>query len=135
MHYQKIARDINIARDEIQPANLRCVCLLLYRSRLIAIGLNKAKTHPLIKKLGYNMYRRRYPLHAELDAWMKAKKRKEDFDTMLIYRGYNADLPSCPCNECSKWIKWLSVEVCYTTERGVAVEYSQKLIGHIKIFE
>ncbi len=135
MHYQKIARELNAARDEITPSNLRCVCFLLYRNKLVTIGLNKAKTHPLIKKLGYDMYRRKYPLHAELDAWMKVKKNKSDFDTMLIYRGYNADLPSCPCTMCSKWIKNLTINVVYTTERGVAVEYSKRLIGHLKIFE
>lgn len=133
-HYRDIAFDLNQSRIEIQPASLRCVCFLLYRNKLVTIGLNTAKTHPMIMKLGYDMYRRRYPLHAELDAVMKAQKKKARFDTMLIYRGFNADLPSCPCNECSTWIRDLDVRVIYTTQIGIAVVYSQKLKGHIKEF-
>lgn len=131
LHYQHIAKAINETRD-INPSNLRCVCVLLNKHRLVAMGVNKHKTHPIIKTLGYNIYRRRYPLHAEVDAWLKTRKKKEKFDTMMVYRGADANLPSCPCDVCSKWIKKLKVKVVYTSVIGIAVAHSEKLVGHVK---
>lgn len=134
MRYKELAKDLNKDRNEINPGNLRCVCFLLHRDRLISIGLNSSKTHPLIKKFGYNMNKRRFPRHAELAAYLNAKKRGEEFDTMLVYRGIDANLPSQPCNECSKWIRNLNLNVLYTTEIGIAVVSSYNLLGHQKIF-
>ncbi len=134
MCLKHLAKDLNKDRIEINPGNLRCVCFLLHRDRIISIGLNSSKTHPLIKRLGYNMDRRRFPRHAELAAYMNAKKRGEEFDSMYVYRGIDADLPSQPCIECSRWIKDLNIRVVYTTEIGIAVVESYNLLGHEKIF-
>jgi len=132
LHYRTIAETMNRARNDINPSNLRCVCVLLNRQRLVSIGVNKRKTHPLVKKLGYKIYRRRYPLHAELDAWIQAKNKRERFDTMMVYRGYEANLPSCPCHICSMWIRNLSVRVVYTSAIGISIAHSDKLVGHLK---
>lgn len=134
LRHTDLARNINQDRPEINPSNLRCVCFMLYRQRIISIGLNSSKTHPMIKKLGYQIDRRKYPMHAELSAWMDAEKNNKKYDTMLIYRGYDANLPSCPCIYCSSWIKNLSIKIVYKTEIGVSITHSSMLIGHEKIF-
>ncbi len=130
LKHMELARNINKDRNEINPANQRCVALILYRKRIVSIGLNSSKTHPLIKKLGYKIDNRKYPLHAELSAWMDVEKRNQDFDTLFVYRGLDANLPSCPCSYCSKWITKLPITVVYNTEIGVSVTQASALIGH-----
>ncbi len=43
-----IAYSIN--KDRIMPSSLKCIAIFMDRNRVVTIGMNRKKTHPLIKK-------------------------------------------------------------------------------------
>lgn len=75
-----------------------------------------------------------FPMHAELDAFIKARNLNFEFDKMYIYRGNYGDLPSKPCQICSKWINEMDgIDVIFYNGIKVVKIISNELIGHKKI--
>lgn len=112
---------------------MKCVCILSYRNKYVLTGFNKRKTHPIMLEYGYPLDHH-FPMHAELDAFIKAKNLNFEFDTMYVYRGNNGNLPSKPCEICSRWINELNnVNVIFYNGNSVVKKISTKLKGHEKI--
>ena len=142
-----LAQSINELRTEMR-SNQKCVAIYLNKRIPICIGVNKCKTHPILLKFKYDMYKyfsienfsrtnkknNVYPIHAELDGYIKLLNSENDFDTLFIYRGNNCDLPSEPCHVCSKWLTRIDkLTICYVNTNGNYEQVnSSDLIGHYR---
>ena len=75
----------------------------------------------------------RYPIHAELDGYIKLYKDKNiKFNTLLVYRGDNCDRPSQPCIGCCRLLKDISKLIIGYINTNGEFEYNDinNLIGH-----
>lgn len=106
-------------------------CIVVYKNKIIASGINSDKTHPKQKLYNTERFPEDSPakLHAEIAAlaplfnsfnhinWSKV--------TLYIYRIKN-NKPcglAKPCPACIKLIKDIGIKkICYTTEDGYAIE-------------
>lgn len=143
----EIAKAINETRIEMRSCS-KCVAIYTNKKKIISIGINKCKTHPILLKFKYDSYkyfsneniniksktskRPQYPIHAELDGYIKTLNLGLEFDTLFLYRGNNCDLPCMPCVACSNWLKRINkLTICYINSEGI-FEYveSNDLKGH-----
>jgi tRNA(Arg) A34 adenosine deaminase TadA len=106
-HERRLFDLLTIAEDLSDFNKHRHAASLYIGNRLISIGVNQLKTHPLQKKFGINdeaIY-----LHAEVDAIRNALKRISVFDlqkaTLYVAKS-KAGTPklSKPCPGCQKAI-------------------------------
>lgn len=114
--YREIAREEFLKID--QPRSHNHVSLVLIDNRVLGIGINRRKTHPLAAKYGY----RSCELHSELDALLKVPKNYRDDDlTLLNFRfGPKGDMKlSKPCNLCLPWCMETFVEIYYSVPNGL----------------
>lgn len=158
MDYEKIyekniiiARAINETRENKRSGS-KCVAIYLYNKRIVSIGTNKDKTHPLVLKYNYPSTKYffneamnklyainkglQYPIHAELDGYIKLYKDNIKFNTLMIYRGDNCDRASIPCVCCTSWLKNIpKLTVAYINLKG-EFEYklASDLVGHQRTF-
>ncbi len=109
---------INIA-DKCQE-RCRHVTIILYKNRIISIGLNSGKTNTNAAKF-YS-----YPsIHSELDALRKAPKKYNLRKCVLVNFRISREpdkqtfLMSRPCSSCMKTIESYGItKVMYTNNRG-----------------
>jgi hypothetical protein len=105
-----------------QYRNHNHISLVIKDTRVLGIGFNKKKTHPLAKKYGY----RHYELHSELDALLKVPKDCRTGLTLLNFKfGPKGDTKlSKPCTLCLPWCIDLFDEIYYSIPNGlVQLEY------------
>lgn len=93
------------------------------KKRLISVGANNAKTHPLSK-----FYGRPVTVHAEMQAIIRANNLVESLEGLVLVVARikrNGELGMArPCSGCQEIIKHHKIkEVWYTTENGWAKEY------------
>lgn len=108
----------------LNDVQLRCshVAALFHKKKMLSLGMNKTKTHPLAFRLSGSQTKRY--LHAEQDC---LKGINMDLSRMTLYvarMDRNGELAnSKPCKFCSAYIKELGVgRVVYTIDGGVAYE-------------
>ena len=144
-----IALAINEGRNDMRSYT-KCVAIFLYKKRIISIGINKNKTHPILLKFSYDKFKYfsteninilskrtkkpQYPIHAELDGYIKALHTGSDFDSVFLYRGNNCDLACEPCCACSKWLRRINrLTICFVNKKGnLSIVNSYNLIGHLR---
>lgn len=93
------------------------------KKRLISVGANNAKTHPLSR-----FYGRPVTVHAEMQAIIRAKNVVESLEGMVLIVARikrNGEIGMArPCSGCQAIIRQNGIkEVWYTTENGWAKEY------------
>lgn len=109
-------------------------CVTVYHGKIIAIGCNRNKTHPIQNY--YNKYREKScfllpKLHAEINCINKIKNLDIDFSKvkLFIYR-IRKDRPfgiSGTCPSCMAVIKDLGIkDIYYTTNDGYVHERIEK---------
>lgn len=93
------------------------VSLILRDNRLVGMGINKRKTHPLAMKYGY----RSCELHSELDALLKVPKHLRNNMILLNFRfGPKGDMKlSKPCRLCLPWCMNTFKEIYYSVPDGL----------------
>lgn len=92
---------------------------LVKKNKIIKIGLNKRRTHPVIKKHPY--HEGQVGIHAELDVILKSgKKNLRGHDLVVLRVDNNGKLNnSKPCAGCSSVIRQFGVEnIYYSTSSG-----------------
>ena len=102
-------------------AKAKVAALVAFRNRVITVGHNQAKTHPIAKRFGRN------PaacfLHAEVDALYKASRLIDTTNCELyVARTWKNGSPAMakPCSGCMKAIDFFGVSmVYYTNGRGI----------------
>lgn len=143
----KIAMAINEGRTDMRSTT-KCVAIYMYKKKIVEIGMNKSKTHPMLLKFKYDYFkyfstenistmsrkskRPQYPIHAEFDGYIKLLNSGVDFDTLFIYRGDNCTLACEPCYVCAKWIRRINrLKVGYVNVNGnFEIVNSEDVIGH-----
>jgi hypothetical protein len=127
MNFNKII-EVSYALINKHSADLRCrhFSFILNRNRIISIGLNSPKTHPLNLKYNYiNKNKEKISsivgTHSELNAVIRLGEEDCSGLTLINTRiNRNDDLDySAPCHGCSDMIKQLNFEnVFYSTSDG-----------------
>ena len=100
------------------PRQKKHVSFILYKSRIISVGMNCFKTHPGAKKIGY-MYDE---MHSEFDAFRKVPRSLRGKKLHLLNVRFNkfGDMRmSRPCCLCEQWCKEIFSTIHYTTNEGV----------------
>lgn len=94
--------------------NYKHVSIVVVRSSVVAIGVNRSKTHPLAQKYSYRFDE----MHSELDAYIKIRHFNYKNATLINYRfsglKYNLGC-SKPCTKCRKWVYSVFNNVMYYT--------------------
>lgn len=115
-------------------AKIHVGCVAVYHGKIIGVGCNTNKTHPVQKY--YNQFRDSSEtfipkLHAEINCLNQIKNFNINFSKvrLYIYR-IRKDQPygmSRPCPSCMAAIKDLGIrEIYYTTNDGFVCEYVTK---------
>lgn len=107
--------------SELNDVQLRCshVAALFHKKKLLSLGMNKTKTHPLAFKLS-GLQSKRY-LHAEIDC-LKAVEGELSKATLYVVRvDRNGELAnSKPCKYCMPYIQEKQIgRVVYTVDGGI----------------
>jgi len=105
-------------------------CVAVYQGKIIGVGFNMNKTHPLQKH--YNIYRDKHidipKLHAEISCISSIRHLDINFSKVKLYiyrtRCDQEYGMSRPCPSCMAAIRDLGIRhVYYTTNDGFAYEY------------
>lgn len=113
--YRELARDTIFSIDKWRNHN-HC-SIILRNDRIVGLGTNRRKTHPLAMKYGY----RSCELHSELDALLKVPKNSREDLILLNFRfGPKGDMKlSKPCNLCLPWCMATFKEIHYSVPDGL----------------
>lgn len=116
-------RIFNILRSSAETAECvrssRHACAITYKNKVLAIGRNSLKTHPIMLKFGRNPSS--LFLHAEIDAMVKTINQHgvdilsdcELYVLRITKSGKIAE--SCPCEGCQKAIDFFNIKKVYHT--------------------
>lgn len=99
---------------EIDRRKKHC-SIILHKNRIVAVGTNKFKTHPLAVKHGYLFGE----MHSELDAFLKCEKREDLELWNFRFNRFGQMRMSRPCPKCMPWCIKIFDRICFTTEHGV----------------
>ena len=102
------------------PDNIRCrhFAFLLKKGRIVTIGFNKRKSHPINHRYGYF---ESCGLHAELDSLLKAKRDEFKGYSLAVLRidRNNKLNQSAPCRFCTAALSTLGInDIYHTNEHG-----------------
>ena len=122
-HYFNLARNASQFSD-FQQHHLGCV--LVYKNKVISVGYNTTKQHPMQKQYnalrGFDTATAHNSLHAELSAIIKAKDMDVDWSkvSIFIYREHkNGQLGLAkPCAACAQKIRDMGIKEIYYTGEG-----------------
>lgn len=103
-------------------------CVVVYKKKIVSVGINSSKTHPLQKE--YNAFR--YPddntphrMHAEIHALMQLRNADIEWSKvkLYVYRIKKNTTNGCgfarPCPACMAYIKDLGIKnIYYTTSES-----------------
>ena len=114
---------IKICKNVSIDFRSRHAAILTINNKIISIGINKSKTHPLQKK--YSRHPSLTAIHAEIDCLSRVDKDSLDGHRTTLYIAMiNPDGSphlSCPCSGCSKAINDYNIDrIIYTTNDGIA---------------
>jgi deoxycytidylate deaminase len=118
-HDKRLSELCIIANDTSEFQKNRHAAAIYIGSKLISIGVNQLKSHPLQAKFGINSDA--IFLHAEIDAIRNALKRVTPLDlqgaTLYVARTKNGIVKmSKPCNGCQRAIMHFNIPNVYWTE-------------------
>jgi deoxycytidylate deaminase len=116
-------RTINLAKA-MCPLNLERrtshIAFLIKKSKIVHIGFNLAKSHPITKNYKYQEHQHT-GVHAELNACIKSGKENLNKYKLIVIRinRSNTITNSKPCIGCQGIIKQFNVgQVWYSTDKG-----------------
>jgi deoxycytidylate deaminase len=129
-------KDIALALVPPDPGQNFHVSFVLLKNRLVAVGVNSRKTHPInlknpkIGKEGYNVSPYKYTC-SELNAFVKLRNMTNvsfhrcTLVNFRVMRTGELGL-ACPCQSCKSLISYLNLKaVLYTDQDGNLVEYRE----------
>lgn len=89
--------------------------VILKKGRVIAVGTNLLKTHPIAKKYGYLFDE----MHSELDAFRRCKERDGLELWNFRFNRFGEERYSRPCTKCLPWCIEVFDRIYYTTGEGI----------------
>lgn len=118
----KLAKEICLHIDRPK----RHCSIILRKGRVISVGTNLLKTHPMAKKYGYLFDE----LHSELDAYRKCEDDRSGLELWNFrFNRFGNERLSRPCPKCLPWCVEVFDRIYYTTGNGIA-EMPTDVIGH-----
>jgi deoxycytidylate deaminase len=116
-----------IAEDVAPVGKARLAAAVLYKSKIIAIGVNQYKTHPFAVE--YSKHPEAMFLHAETDAIFKARKKLTDVElkksTLIVVRVKSSNQHNetvfglaKPCTGCTQCITDHGIRTVIYTENS-----------------
>lgn len=113
--YREIAKEVVFNAERWRNHNHASI--VLSNNRILGIGTNRRKTHPMAMKYGY----RSCELHSELDALLKVPKNLRKDMILLNFRfGPKGDMKlSKPCKLCLPWCIDTFKEIYYSVPDGL----------------
>lgn len=100
------------------PRQKKHVSLIICKKRIIAVGMNYFKTHPMAKEFGYQFEE----MHSELDAFRKLDRSDKSKKLHLInvrFNKFGQMRMSKPCEKCLPWCVEVFNTIHYTTDQGI----------------
>jgi deoxycytidylate deaminase len=122
-----LARNASQYSDFDNAISRHLGCVIVYKNRIISVGWNCDKQHPLQKKYnkerGFNTTNCKNSLHAEIHALIKCQGVDVDWSktTVFVYREFANGKTALarPCRACMKAIIDRGIKhICYTTDTG-----------------
>ena len=97
------------------PRRKKHCSIIMHKNKILAVGINRFKTHPLAVKHGYMFGE----VHSELDAFLKCDRR-EGLE-LWNFRFNNQGLMriSRPCPKCLPWCAKVFDRIYYTMDDGI----------------
>ena len=125
-HQSKVSDDVfNILYRESRNADVvkssYHAAAVVYKGRILAVGLNKRKTHPTMKKFQKNHRPNRIYLHAEVDAIIRTinlhgEEILKSSDLYVLRTTKSGKIgTSEPCNGCRDTINFYQLKHVYWT--------------------
>lgn len=90
--------------------------IILRKGRVISVGTNLMKTHPMAKKYGYLFDE----LHSELDAFRKCEERNGLELWNFRFNRFGNERLSRPCPKCLPWCVEVFDTIYFTTGSGIS---------------
>lgn len=124
MTSKRIQKLIELTRDEalerVSDRQFIHASVILRRSKILAVGFNERRTHPLAKKYGY----RDDFVHAELDAMIQIPRNQRHNLDLVNFRFNNqGELRMAkPCEKCFPWVVEVFRNVFYSDRDGNIVK-------------
>jgi deoxycytidylate deaminase len=114
-HTKRLKKIQLLAQDASQMTKHRHAAAIYIGTRLVSVGVNKMKSHPLQAKFGRNsdaIY-----IHAEIDAIKNALKRIRlaDLENATLYVAKAKATNSKPCEGCQKAIIHFGIKKVFWT--------------------
>jgi len=135
MELDPICRDLKIRRfvEQALPACLEIprtkkhVSLIVRKGRVLAVGTNAFKGHPIASRIGYRFGEQ----HSELNAFLKcAKKNKLTLINVRFNKNQQMRMAR-PCALCLPWCSGIFEEIYYTCPDSTIRKLDNKVIvGH-----
>lgn len=118
----KILNKLLEVAEEVEPVSkMRLAAAIVYKNKIVAIGTNKYKTHPIMDKFKKN--KSAIFLHAEVDAINKAKKKLDEHQlkksrlyVIRILKNGSLGI-ACPCQGCSQCILHYGIKTVYYSNK------------------
>lgn len=105
------------------PRRKKHCSIILHKNRIISVGINRFKTHPLAVKHGYLFGE----VHSELDAFLKCD-RKTDLELWNFrFNSLGQMRISRPCPKCLPWCVKVFDRILYTMDDGIH-EFDMNLV-------
>jgi deoxycytidylate deaminase len=126
--YLAFAKSVSQSSDFCENKTSRHTgCVIIHKNRVISVGCNTSKEHPLQKKYnkrrGFNTDICKNSLHAEMYALIKADGIDVDWSKVTVFVYRELANGKCalarPCRACMKAIIDRGIKhICYTTDTG-----------------
>lgn len=98
------------------PRPKKHVSIVLRKGKVVSIGSNAMKTHPIAKEHGY-MFEE---MHSELDAFLKCGEPKRGLTLFNIrFNRFGKMRMARPCHRCMPWCMGVFESIWYTTDEGI----------------
>jgi hypothetical protein len=116
----KILKTIELAKNYTleNPRPKKHTSLIVRKGKVVSVGTNENRTHPLAKKYGY-----RYDeVHSELDALLRYRGPKNNLILVNYRMNRFGDMRmSKPCCKCMAWCAAIFDRIYYTTSNGLVL--------------
>lgn len=114
-HEKRLKKIQLLAEDASQMTKHKHAAAIFIGNRLVSVGVNKMKSHPLQAKFGKNtdaIY-----IHAEIDAIKNALKRIKlsDLENATLYVAKSKATNSRPCEGCQRAIIHFGIKKVFWT--------------------
>lgn len=90
------------------------VSIIVCKGKIVSVGTNRFKTHPLARKYGYLFEE----MHSELDALIKCEQREDLHLFNCRFNSHGEMRISRPCDKCLPWCLTVFDTIHYTTNEG-----------------